>query len=105
SVPRRRARTRRRRKADHDNPLEARRSPDGDRPGPRGSDGRHLHEEKSPGVVSRLARDKKGQVLVEYALLLALISVVSIGVLASLGLDIRDVLLQASSRMSQVSNP
>jgi Flp pilus assembly pilin Flp len=50
-------------------------------------------------------RNERGQVLVEYALLLALISVVSIGVLASLGLDIKSVLLQASSRMSQVSNP
>jgi Flp pilus assembly pilin Flp len=55
--------------------------------------------------AARRARSDKGQVLVEYALLLALISVVSIGVLASLGLDIKDVLLQASSRMSQVSNP
>jgi Flp pilus assembly pilin Flp len=64
-----------------------------------------LHEQESTGVASRRARDDKGQVLVEYALLLALISVVSIGVLASLGLDIKDVLLQASSRMSQVSNP
>jgi Flp pilus assembly pilin Flp len=50
-------------------------------------------------------RNERGQVLVEYALLLALISVVSIGVLASLGLDIKGVLMQASSRMSQVSNP
>lgn len=50
-------------------------------------------------------RNERGQVLVEYALLLALIAVVSIGVLASLGLDIKSVLLQASSRMSQVSNP
>lgn len=50
-------------------------------------------------------RNERGQVLVEYALLLALIAVVSIGVLASLGLDIKSVLLQTSSRMSQVSNP
>jgi Flp pilus assembly pilin Flp len=64
-----------------------------------------LDREKSSSAVSRRARSDKGQVLVEYALLLALISVVSIGVLAALGLDIKDVLLQASSRMSQVSNP
>jgi Flp pilus assembly pilin Flp len=59
---------------------------------------------RQSGKAIRL-RNQQGQVLVEYALLLALISVVSIGVLASLGLDIKSVLLQASSRMSQVSNP
>jgi Flp pilus assembly pilin Flp len=59
---------------------------------------------RESGKAIRL-RNQRGQVLVEYALLLALISVVSIGVLASLGLDIKSVLLQASSRMSQVSNP
>jgi Flp pilus assembly pilin Flp len=59
---------------------------------------------RQSGKAIRL-RNQHGQVLVEYALLLALISVVSIGVLASLGLDIKSVLLQASSRMSQVSNP
>jgi Flp pilus assembly pilin Flp len=64
-----------------------------------------LQERESTGAALRRACGDKGQVLVEYALLLALISVVSIGVLAALGLDIKSVLLQASSRMSQVSNP
>jgi Flp pilus assembly pilin Flp len=46
-----------------------------------------------------------GQALIEYALLLALVAVVSIGVLSALGLDVKNVLLQVSTRMSNVSNP
>jgi len=44
-------------------------------------------------------------VLIEYALLLALVSIVSIGVLGALGADIKSLLFQVSTRMSQVSNP
>jgi Flp pilus assembly pilin Flp len=57
---------------------------------------------------SRLAQpggSEEGQVLIEYALLLALIAVVSIGVLGALGADIKSLLFQVSTRMSQVSNP
>jgi Flp pilus assembly pilin Flp len=46
-----------------------------------------------------------GQVLIEYALVLALVAIVSIGILGALGADIKNLLFQASSRMSQVSNP
>jgi Flp pilus assembly pilin Flp len=46
-----------------------------------------------------------GQVLVEYALLLALLSLVSIGVLAALGGDISGLLDRAGSHMASVTNP
>jgi Flp pilus assembly pilin Flp len=46
-----------------------------------------------------------GQVLIEYALVLALVAIVSIGVLGALGADIKNLLFQVSTRMSQVSNP
>jgi Flp pilus assembly pilin Flp len=52
----------------------------------------------------RLRRDG-GQVMVEYALMLALIAVVSIGALQALGTDIAGLLHQLSSRMASVSNP
>jgi Flp pilus assembly pilin Flp len=56
------------------------------------------------GLARRAGREE-GQVLLEYALLLALVSVVSIGVLGAMGADIKNLLFQTSSRMSQVSNP
>jgi Flp pilus assembly pilin Flp len=49
--------------------------------------------------------DDKGQVMVEYALILALLAIVSIGVLEALGADISGVLRQVSARMSSVTNP
>ncbi len=52
----------------------------------------------------RLASDK-GQVLLEYALILALISVASIGVLRALGVGFAGLLDQNSTRMSSVTNP
>jgi Flp pilus assembly pilin Flp len=55
-------------------------------------------------VELRLASDK-GQVLIEYALILALISVASIGVLRALGVGLAGLLDQGSNRMSSVTNP
>jgi Flp pilus assembly pilin Flp len=55
-------------------------------------------------VELRLASDK-GQVLLEYALILALISVASIGVLRALGVGLAGLLDQGSNRMSSVTNP
>lgn len=52
----------------------------------------------------RLERDD-GQVLMEYALALALIAIVSIGVLAALGTDLAGLLNQVAPRMSSVTNP
>lgn len=57
-----------------------------------------------PTLPKRLGREN-GQVLLEYALLLALVAIVSIGVLGALGADLKSILFQVNSRMSQVSNP
>ena len=43
-------------------------------------------------LVARLRRDDEGQTLVEYALILALVSIVAIGALALLGAKINTVL-------------
>jgi pilus assembly protein Flp/PilA len=43
-------------------------------------------------LVARLSRDDEGQTLVEYALILALVSIVAIGALALLGAKISTVL-------------
>ena len=63
-------------------------------------------------LLSRFSRNTRrrfgregGQVLIEYALVLALVSIVSIGVLGALGTDIKSLLFQVSTRMSQVTNP
>lgn len=51
-----------------------------------------------------LANDE-GQVLIEYALVLALIAIVTIGALEALGSDISGLLHRVSSQMASVSNP
>jgi len=55
-------------------------------------------------VGHRLARED-GQALVEYALVLALIAVLTIGVLQALGHNISTGLSKVSSNMTAVSNP
>jgi Flp pilus assembly pilin Flp len=57
-----------------------------------------------PVAKPRFASDD-GQVLLEYALVLALIGIVSIGVLTALGADLTGLLDQVSTRMSSVINP
>jgi Flp pilus assembly pilin Flp len=52
----------------------------------------------------RFANDQ-GQVLLEYALVLALIAIVSIAALKALGLNVSNLLDEGSSRMASVSNP
>jgi pilus assembly protein Flp/PilA len=47
---------------------------------------------KSFARFEELRSEEKGQALVEYALILALIAVVSIGVLTTLGTSVRDQL-------------
>lgn len=49
--------------------------------------------------------EETGQVLFEYALILALIAVVTIGVLTSLGHSVSGLLNQVSSNMASVTNP
>ena len=46
-----------------------------------------------------------GQAIVEYALVLALIAIVSIAALKALGLDISNLLDETSSQMASVTNP
>ena len=55
-------------------------------------------------AVQRIA-GQDGQVLIEYALVLALIALVTIGVLQSLGHNVSGVLNKVSTSMSAVSNP
>jgi Flp pilus assembly pilin Flp len=57
------------------------------------------------GAVRRRLAADRGQVLLEYALLLALIALATIGTLEALGADLRDLLNQVSSDMSNVTNP
>ena len=54
----------------------------------------------------RLGLDEEnGQVLFEYALILSLVALVSIGVLTSLGHSVSGLLHQVSSNMASVTNP
>jgi Flp pilus assembly pilin Flp len=46
-----------------------------------------------------------GQAIVEYALVLALIAIVSIAALKALGLDISNLLDETGSQMASVTNP
>jgi Flp pilus assembly pilin Flp len=55
-------------------------------------------------VVQRIAI-QDGQVLIEYALVLALIALTTIGVLQALGHNVSGVLDKVSSNMSTVLNP
>jgi Flp pilus assembly pilin Flp len=55
-------------------------------------------------LAARLAGDG-GQALIEYALVLALVAIVSIGVMKAMGVDIHNVLDQTSSSMASVPNP
>jgi Flp pilus assembly pilin Flp len=55
-------------------------------------------------AVRRLG-EEDGQVLFEYALILALVAVVTIGVLTSLGHTVSGLLTHVSSSMASVTNP
>jgi Flp pilus assembly pilin Flp len=55
-------------------------------------------------VHLRLSHDD-GQAIVEYALVLALIAIVSIVALRALGLDISNLLDETSTQMASVTNP
>ena len=56
------------------------------------------------GMKARFTNDE-GQAIIEYALVLALIAIVSIAALKALGTDISLLLHRVSSQMSSVSNP
>jgi len=55
-------------------------------------------------VKNRSVTDE-GQVLIEYALILALIALLTIGVLQALGQNVSGVLNRVSTSLSAVSNP
>ena len=50
-------------------------------------------------LVARLRREDEGQTLVEYALILALVSIVAIGTLAALGVKINGVLTTVTNAL------
>jgi Flp pilus assembly pilin Flp len=56
-------------------------------------------------VEDRCGAPEAGQVLIEYALILALVGLLTIGVLQALGQNVSGVLNNVSTHMSAVSNP
>jgi Flp pilus assembly pilin Flp len=56
-------------------------------------------------AVGHRTAAEEGQALIEYALVLALVAVVTIGVLQAMGTNIAGILTRVSTGMSSVSNP
>ncbi len=56
-------------------------------------------------AVGNRSAASEGQVLIEYALILALIALLTIGVLQALGQNVSGVLNRVSTSLSAVSNP
>ncbi|MBI4321023.1 MAG: Flp family type IVb pilin [Chloroflexi bacterium] len=50
-------------------------------------------------LISRLVREEEGQGLVEYGLILALVSVVAIGALTLMGSGVNDVFTQVTGSL------
>jgi Flp pilus assembly pilin Flp len=53
----------------------------------------------------RRVGDEEGQALVEYAVILALVAVLTLGVLQALGVSVSGILNRVSTTLSQVPNP
>jgi Flp pilus assembly pilin Flp len=68
---------------------------------------RHIHRHlyRCPTAVRERWCSQEGQALIEYALILGLIAVLTIGVLQAMGVNVSGLLNQISSGMSSVSNP
>jgi pilus assembly protein Flp/PilA len=64
----------------------------------------HVWRLRLAAVLHHSAK-QEGQALVEYALILALIAVLTIGVLRALGQNVSAVLNKVSTSMSAVPNP
>jgi pilus assembly protein Flp/PilA len=56
-------------------------------------------------AIKRRTAAQEGQALIEYALILALIALITIGVLQALGHSVSGVLNKVGTSMSSVSNP
>jgi len=56
-------------------------------------------------AVRKRSQLQEGQALIEYALILGLVAVLTIGVLQATGANVSGLLNQISSSMSSVSNP
>jgi Flp pilus assembly pilin Flp len=56
-------------------------------------------------AMRRRMIEESGQAMIEYALILALVTLVSIGVLQALGVSVSNLLGQTSSNLASVSNP
>lgn len=54
-------------------------------------------------MIHRLLAEEEGQTLVEYGLLVSLIAIVSIAILAVLGVKARNVFVQVNSSMASTS--
>ena len=66
--------------------------------------GRDRWHRRLAGIKALFTNDE-GQAIVEYALVLALIAIVSIAALKALGADIASLLNRISSHMASVNNP
>ena len=53
----------------------------------------------------RCATDESGQALVEYAVILSLVAVLTLGVLQALGVSVSGILNRVSTSLSSVPNP
>ena len=65
----------------------------------------HEHLCRRSSAVRERLELQEGQVLIEYALILGLVAVLTIGVLQATGVNVSGLLNQISTGMSSVSNP
>jgi Flp pilus assembly pilin Flp len=61
--------------------------------------------QRIPTAVGRRSAAEEGQALIEYALILALVALATIGVLQVLGTNVAGILDQVGNGLSTVSNP
>lgn len=66
---------------------------------------RRVDVRKGRAVIARRFAAEDGQVLFEYALILGLVALLTVGVLTALGKNVSGLLDHVSSTMSSVTNP